>query len=134
MPHLDMENEASEPRPIKFHGAALKAMRDLPDGVRQAFQDGLFFVTMGEEPGMAKALEGFNGRKVLELRKNDRAGTYRAVYTVRFAERVYVLHCFQKKSHKGISTDKSDIELIKARLKWAEAEHIAWLKGLEDKS
>ena len=120
-----MENEASEPRPIKFHGAALKAMRDLPEAVRQAFQDGLFFVTMGEEPGMAKALKGFNGRDVLELRKNDRSGTYRAVYTVRFAEVIYVLHAFQKKSTRGIATAATDIAMIKARLRMAREDYRA---------
>lgn len=80
-------------------------------------------------PSIAKAMKGFGGADVLELRESDVAGAYRAVYTVRFGERIYVLHAFQKKSHKGISTDKQDIELIKARLKWAEAEHATWLAG-----
>ena len=53
--------------------------------------------------------------------------TYRAVYTVRFAEAVYVLHVFQKKSRKGIATPKQDIELVKARLKRAEAHYAEWL-------
>ena len=78
-------------------------------------------------PSIAKMMKGFGGADVLELRESDAAGTYRAVYTVRFGERIYVLHAFQKKSHKGISTDKQDVELIKARLKWAEAEHAVWL-------
>jgi len=54
-------------------------------------------------------------------------GTYRAVYTVRFAGAVYVLHVFQKKSRKGISTPKQEIDLVKARLKRAEAHYAAWL-------
>jgi phage-related protein len=54
--------------------------------------------------------------------------TYRAIYTVRFGERVYVLHAFQKKSRKGIATSQSDIELIKRRLRQAEALHEAWRK------
>jgi len=51
------------------------------------------------------------------------AGTYRTVYTIRFGEALYVLHAFQKKSKKGIATDQQDIELIKERLKWAEADY-----------
>jgi phage-related protein len=52
--------------------------------------------------------------------ENDSEGTYRAVYTVRFADAVCVLHCFQKKSTSGVAAPKQDIELIKARLKQAE--------------
>ena len=51
-------------------------------------------------------MRGFGGRQVLELRASDEHGTYRAVYTVRIAGAIYVLHAFQKKSHKGIKTDK----------------------------
>lgn len=49
------------------------------------------------------------------------AGTYRAVYTVKFPEAVFVLHCFQKKSKSGIATPKEDMDIIRARLKVAEA-------------
>ena len=57
---------------------------------------------------------------MLELIEDHRGDTYRAVYTVRFATRVYVLHVFQKKSKRGIATPQRDIELIRARLKWAD--------------
>src|SRR3954470_9653583 len=70
----------------------------------------------GEEHPRAKALKGFGGRSVLEVVDDEDGDTYRAVYTVRFAGVVYVLHAFQKKSRKGIETPKRDIELIKARL------------------
>jgi len=53
-------------------------------------------------------------------------GTYRAVYTVRFSGRIYVLHAFQKKSKTGVKTPKAEINLIQTRLKWAEMEHRAW--------
>jgi hypothetical protein len=52
---------------------------------------------------------------------NDTGGTYRAVYTVKFEEAVFILHCFQKKSKRGIATPKEDMEIIRARLKVAEA-------------
>jgi phage-related protein len=73
----------------------------------------------GEHPS-AKALKGFGGRGVLEIVDHFDGNTYRAVYTVKFAGVIYVLHAFQKKSKKGISTPQRDIDLIKARLKRAE--------------
>jgi phage-related protein len=69
----------------------------------------------------AKVLKGFHGANVVEIISDDRAGTYRTVYTVRFAKAVFVLHVFQKKSKHGIATSKQDIDLIKNRLKLAEA-------------
>jgi phage-related protein len=69
----------------------------------------------------AKVLKGFGGAGVLEVVEDDEGGTYRAVYTVRFEEAVFVLHCFQKKSKRGIATPKQDMEIIRARLKVAEA-------------
>ena len=74
----------------------------------------------GEEPAAAKALKGFGGRTVLELVDDFDSNTYRAVYTVRFAGVVYVLHAFQKKAKKGIATPLQDIALIKSRLRDAE--------------
>ena len=65
--------------------------------------------------------QGFSGAGVLELVEDDEGGTYRAVNTVRFAQAVFVLHCFQKKSKRGIATPKEDMEIIRARLKVAEA-------------
>jgi phage-related protein len=63
---------------------------------------------------------GFGSAGVLEVVEDDDGNTYRAVYTVRFGHAVYVLHCFQKKSHKGIATPKQDIDLIRDRLKLAQ--------------
>jgi phage-related protein len=77
----------------------------------------------GEEHPRAKALKGFGGRTVLEVVDDEDGDTYRAVYTVRFAGVIYVLHAFQKKSKKGIETPKRDVEVIKVRLKAAEAHY-----------
>jgi phage-related protein len=77
-------------------------------------------VQEGEEPTAAKALKGFGGRNVLELIDDFDGDTYRAVYTVRFAGVVYVLHAFQKKAKKGVATPRQDIDLIKSRLRDAE--------------
>ena len=60
---------------------------------------------------------------MLELVEDHRGDTYRAIYTVRFATKIYVLHVFQKKSKRGIATPQKEIELIRARLRWAERMH-----------
>ncbi len=69
----------------------------------------------------SEGAQGFGGAGVLEVVEDDAGGTYRAVYTVKFAEAVFVLHCFQKKSKSGIATPKADMDIIRARLKVAEA-------------
>jgi phage-related protein len=71
----------------------------------------------------AKPLTGFKGASVLEITDNYKSDTYRAVYTVKFQGVVYILHAFQKKSKKGISTPKSHIQLIGQRLKKAKEHH-----------
>jgi phage-related protein len=87
----------------------------------------------GDEPVAAKALRGFGGRTVLELVEDFDSDTYRAVYTVRFAGVVYVLHAFQKKGKKGIATPQQDIELIKSRLRDAELHYRARIENGEGK-
>ena len=82
---------------------------------------------IGRKPDDAKPLKGFGGAGVLEVVANHDGDAYRAVYTVRFAEAVYVLHCFQKKSKSGIATPKGEIDLVKGRLKMAEEEYKQWL-------
>ncbi|XYI31866.1 Addiction module toxin RelE [Cupriavidus oxalaticus] len=94
---------------------------ELPLDVRRFFGHALHFAQHGERHDAAKILKGFGSAGVLEVLEDDAAGTYRAVYTVKFAEAVFVLHCFQKKSKRGIATPKADIEIIRARLKVAEA-------------
>ena len=69
---------------------------------------------------MTKPLRGFGGAGVLEIVEDYQTDTYRAVYTLRFAGLIYVLHAFQKKSKKGRATPKLEIDLIKRRLKAAE--------------
>jgi len=70
---------------------------------------------------------------VPEVVEDHDGDTFRAVYTVRLAGRVYVLHAFQKKSKSGIKTPKAEIDLLKARLKRAEEEHAEWLKEQKGK-
>jgi len=93
----------------------------LPIGVRKFFGHALNFAQNGEQHDASKVLKGFGSAGVLELVEDDADGTYRAVYTVKFREAIFVLHCFQKKSKSGISTPKKDMEIVRARLKVAEA-------------
>lgn len=71
--------------------------------------------------------KGFGGASVLEIVEDHEGDTYRAVYTVRFAKNLYVLHCFQKKSKHGIQTSEQDMGLIRERLKTAR-EHATGCK------
>jgi phage-related protein len=91
----------------------------------------LYEAQCGLKPTAAKPLKGFGGAGVLEVVSDYQSDTYRAVYTVRLEERVYVLHAFQKKSKKGIATPKADIELIKRRLRQAEELHKEWQQERE---
>jgi phage-related protein len=93
----------------------------LPAEVRRFFGFALSLAQAGDRHDAPKVLKGFGGAGVLEMVENDMGGTYRAVYTVRFAEAVFVLHCFQKNSKRGIATPKEDMDIIHARLKIAEA-------------
>ena len=102
-------------------GSSRKDIRKMPEEARDSFGFALFLAQRGQKHDQAKPLRGFGSAGVLEVVESDRDGTYRAVYTVRFAQAVYVLHCFQKKSASGIATAQQDIALIKARLKQAEA-------------
>jgi phage-related protein len=117
---LSVKTKMSERKPCIFIGSSLKDLRRFPAKVKNRVGFALDEVQKGGEPAAAKALRGFGGRTVLELVDDFDSDTYRAVYTVRFAGAVYVLHAFQKKAKKGIATPQQDIELVKSRLRDAE--------------
>lgn len=110
-------------KPIHFIASSLKDLRDMPPDVRGAFGRQLLDAQYGDTPAVAKSLKGFGDASVVELIEDEGSSTYRAVYTVRFAEAVYVLHVFQKKSTKGIAAPKADVDLVKRRLKAAEGHY-----------
>ena len=83
----------------------------------------LYAAQCGEEYPSVKALKGFGGRAVLEIVAPYERNTYRAVYTVRFFDAIYVLHAFQKKSKRGIATPQKEIELVNQRLAAAEQDY-----------
>jgi phage-related protein len=109
-------------------GTSKEDLLDLPRKVQKEFGYALYLAQLGMEHMHVKPLMGFGGRGVLEVIEDDTGGTYRAVYTVKFKEAIYVLHVFQKKSKKGKETPKEEMEIIKRRLKIAEYEHKEWLK------
>jgi len=108
-------------KPLIWIGGSKKDLMALPTDVRKFFGHALDFAQCGGQHGAAKVLKGFGGAGVLEVVEDHISGTYRAVYTVKFEDAVFVLHCFQKKSKSGISTPKEDMDIIRARLKVAEA-------------
>ena len=116
------------PKALIWIGASRRDMRTMPKKVRRSFGVALYAVQTGETPPVAKVLKGFGSAGVLELIEDDAGGTYRAVYTVRFATAIYVLHVFQKKSKQGRETPQRDINLIKERLKRAGEIHAAKVK------
>jgi phage-related protein len=80
----------------------------------------LYLAQMGDKHRNAKPLKGFGGAGVVEMVTDLRGDTFRAVYTVRFADAVYVLHAFQKKSKSGSETPKTDMEIVMRRLREVE--------------
>jgi len=100
-------------------GSSKKELGILPGEVVDMFGYALHLAQSGLKHDHAKPLKGFGG--VLEAVEDFKTDTYRAVYTVKFKNAVYVLHCFQKKSKQGIKTPKPDLDVIKERLKLAKA-------------
>ena len=98
-------------------------LQEIPPAVRRSFGVALFAVQLGENPPDAKPLKGFGGAGVLELIEDHRGSTSRAVYTVRFATRIYVLHAFQKKSKRGIATPQARPRAHPRAPEWAERLH-----------
>lgn len=110
-------------RPVVWLGSTGREIRTFPREVRREIGVALYAAQQGETDPAAKPLKGFKGSSVVEVVSDYRGDTWRAVYTVRFAEAIYVLHAFQKKSKRGIATPSQEIELIRQRLAEAEQGH-----------
>jgi phage-related protein len=116
-------NEQSPLKPVIWVGSSRKDLRGFPDPVQDHIGYALYVAQSGGKHRDAKMLSGFGGVGVVEVVKDFRGDTFRAVYTLRYAGAVYVLHAFQKKSKTGRETPHRDIELIRQRLR--ETEQIA---------
>lgn len=99
-------------------GDSKTKLKEFPESVQKDIGDALFIAQAGSMSPAAKPFKGV-GSGVFEIRSDYRTDTYRAVYAVKIGERVYILHCFQKKSRRGIKTSKRDVALIKRRLRLA---------------
>ena len=110
-------------KPVVWIGSSREDLRDLPSKVQYKVGTALQEVQYGFRPAVVKTLSGFSGASVSEIKVNDDGSTYRAVYTVRFADYIFVLHTFQKKSTHGSETAKQDMDIIYNRLRLAEVQY-----------
>ena len=123
-----MEGKAHR-KPLFWVGSSRKDLREFPEDVKDAMGHALDVAQLGSKHADAKPLGGFGGAGVLEVVEDAAGDTYRAVYTVRFAGAVYVLHAFQKKSKRGVKTPAKELNLVRERLKRAELEYASWSKS-----
>ena len=112
----------STDRRLHWVGSTKKDLLDFPDEVVGNVGYALGVVQQGGMPPSAKYWKG-EGTGVLEIVEDHRGDTFRVVYTIRFEQAIYVLHCFQKKSPSGIRTASTDVELIRERLKLAKTDY-----------
>jgi len=123
-PHSD-----GRPKPVRWVGSSKGDLRSFPPDVRRRVGGALWDAQRGLKAPYAKPLKGFGGAGVLEIVDDYDGETYRAVYRVRFAGIVYVLHAFQKKSKRGIATPKHELNLIGQRLKRAREDYAEWSRS-----
>jgi phage-related protein len=125
-------SNGERPKPLFWVGSSKKDLKGFPLEVRRTMGFALFQAQSGGKHVDAKPLKGFGGTGVLEVVADQEGSTFRAVYTVKFAGAVYVLHAFQKKSKKGVKTPKAELDLIRKRLKAAEEHYGEWRATRED--
>ncbi|WP_311030303.1 type II toxin-antitoxin system RelE/ParE family toxin [Mesorhizobium koreense] len=112
-------------KPVFFIGSSKEDIKDFPEEVRKEIGFSLYLAESGDRAINAVPLAGFGNSMVPEIVVSHQCDAYRAVYTVQFKHAVYVLHAFMKKSKKGIATPKREMDLVRQRLKAAEAHHRA---------
>jgi phage-related protein len=109
-------------KPVVWIGSSREDLRAMPPQVRKDIGQALYTAQQGDTDPAAKPLKGFGGTRVMEIVERHRGDAFRAVYAANFADAIYVLHVFQKKSKHGIVTPRPDMELIRRR--FAEAERL----------
>jgi phage-related protein len=125
---------AIEPKPVRWVGSSKEDLSGFPKEVRSRVGGALWEAQIGRKTPYVKPLRGFGDAGVLEIVDDFDGNSFRAVYTVRFAKAVYVLHAFQKKSKRGIATLKAELDLIDRRLKRAREDYEQWSKSENRKS
>jgi len=103
-------------KPVFWLGHSKHDLSGFAEDVRDEVGQALFEAQKGGRHARVKPLSGYGDASVLEVVSDYAGNTFRLVYTVRWPERIYVLHVFQKKSKSGSKTPKSDTNLIDARL------------------
>jgi phage-related protein len=121
-------------KPVRWIGSSKEDVSSFPPEVRWRIGGALHEAQIGRKASYAKSLKGRGDASVLEIVDDFDGNTFRAVYTVRFAKAVYVLHAFQKKSKRGIATPKPELDLIDQRLKRAREDYAQWSKSEKPKS
>jgi phage-related protein len=117
------------PKPVRWVASSRDDLSAFPNDVKTSVGGALWDAQIGLKSPAAKPLKGFGDAGVLEVVADFDGSTFRTVYTVRFSKAVYVLHAFQKKSRRAISTPKSELDLIGTRLARAKEDYEAWLKS-----
>jgi phage-related protein len=110
-------------KPVRWVGSSLDDLRAFPDESQGDIGHALLIAQQGGKHESAKPLKGYRGAGVLEIVEAFDGNAYRAVYTVKFADVIYVLHAFQKKSTRGIKTAQRDIDIVTERLKRVQEDH-----------
>lgn len=108
---------------VEWVGSSRKDMRGLPASIRDSFGYASYVAQQGGRAANVKPLRGFGGASVLEVIEDYDGDTYRAIYTVRFSDAIYVLHVFQKKSKHGVQTPEHEMSMVRDRLQAVEARH-----------
>jgi len=121
--------EQNQPKPVRWVGSSKEDLSGFPEDVRRRVGGALWDAQIGGKAPYTKPLKGFGDAAVLEIVDDFDGDTFRAVYTVRFAEVIYVLHAFQKKSRRGIATPKAELDLIEQRLKRAREDYQQWSRN-----
>jgi len=116
-------------KPVEWVASSRVELKAFPHEVRFDIAYAILLAQDGKKHPDAKPMHGFGGAGVLEFVDDYDGDTYRAVYTVKFEEAVYVRHAFQKKSKSGHATPKLVLDLIERRLKAAEKRHAELLKA-----
>jgi phage-related protein len=116
---------------LEWIGSTKRDILKLPKEIREDFGYALYLAECGDKSPHAKLFSNVGGG-VFEIVENFDGNTYRAMYTVRFKEAIYVLHVFQKKSKKGIATPQADVEMVRRRFQIAKELHDAYEKSGEN--
>ena len=105
---------------IVWVASSLDDLKRFPEPVQKVMGFALFQAQCGGKHLQARPLKGFGGAGVLEIIEDFDGNAFRTVYTVRFADAVYVLHAFQKRSKRGIKTPKREMDVVRSRLRMAQ--------------